>query len=205
MNKKIALFGCLGLIGIVVIIAIICGSWGISTHNEMVAEQESATTAWANVQSTYQRRNDLIKNLEEVVMGAGDLELAEVKAMMEARSRAGSVMLDPTKMTAEQMQEYQRLQGDVTTALSRLMVVNERYPELKANERYGEMIVELEGTENRINEARNHYNAAVQKYNTLIRRFPASLIAGLAGFDKMIKFEAEAGAEKAPELNMRRQ
>ena len=190
------------LITIIAIVAVIIviGMWAAGAYNSMVTVQEKATTAWSNVQSTYQRRADLIPNLVETVKGYAAHEKETLEGVVNARSKATSVNIDPENMTPDKLKEFQQAQGELSTALGRLIAIQENYPDLKANENFKELQVQLEGTENRINEARNTFNAAVQEYNVTIRRFPKSLLAGMFGFDKMSKFEAEAGAEKAPQV-----
>ncbi len=187
------------LIGIIVAVVVI-GMWAASSYNSMVGVQEEATTALANVQSTYQRRADLIPNLVETVKGYAAHEKETLEGVVNARSKATQVTLDPTNMTPEKMQQFQQAQGELGAALGRLIAISENYPDLKANENFRDLQVQLEGTENRINEARNKYNAVVQNYNVVIRSFPKNILAGMFGFDKMTKFEAEAGAEKAPQV-----
>ena len=188
-----------GLIGIIAAVVII-GAWAASAYNGMVKEQEKATTALANVQSTYQRRADLIPNLVEVVKGYAEHEKGTFEAVVNARAKATQITLDPTNLTPEKLQEYQKAQGELGAALGRLIAVQENYPDLKANENFKDLQAQLEGTENRINEARNKFNAVVQQYNVVIRSFPKNILAGIFGFDKMSKFEAEAGAESAPKV-----
>ena len=192
MNKKV-------IIGIVVAIVLI-GGWAISAYNGMVSSEEEATTAFANLQSTYQRRADLIPNLVETVKGYAAHEKETLEGVVAARSKATSVNIDPDNMTPEKMKQFQDAQGELTAAIGRLIAIQENYPDLKANENFRDLQVQLEGTENRINEARNTYNKKVQDYNVMIRRFPNTLFAGMFGFEKMEKFEAEAGAEKAPQV-----
>ncbi|MBR6866604.1 MAG: LemA family protein [Prevotella sp.] len=188
-----------GLIGIIVAVVVI-GGWAASAYNSMVGEQEKATTALANVQSAYQRRADLIPNLVETVKGYAAHEKQTLEDVVAARSKATSITLDPENMTPEKLKEFQQAQGELGSALGRLIAIQENYPDLKANENFRDLQVQLEGTENRINEARNTFNAVVQNYNTVIRSFPKNILAGMFGFDKMDKFEAEAGAEKAPQV-----
>lgn len=188
-----------GTIGIIAAVVII-GMWAASAYNSMVSEQENATTALANVQSAYQRRADLIPNLVEVVKGYAEHEKGTFEAVVNARAKATQITLDPTNLTPEKLQEYQKAQGELGAALGRLIAVQENYPDLKANENFKDLQVQLEGTENRINEARNKFNAVVQQYNVVIRSFPKNILAGIFGFDKMNKFEAEAGAESAPKV-----
>ena len=187
------------LIGIIAAVVII-GAWAASAYNGMVGEQESATTAAANVQSAYQRRADLIPNLVETVKGYASHEKETLEGVVNARAKATSINIDTDDLTPEKLQQFQQAQGELSQALGRLIAVSEAYPDLKANENFRDLQVQLEGTENRINEARNKYNTAVQNYNLKIRRFPNSLLSGIFGFDKMTKFEAEAGAQKAPEV-----
>ena len=187
------------LIGIAVVVVIIFG-WIKSTYNGMVNAEETATTALANVQSAYQRRADLIPNLVEVVKGYASHEKETLEGVVAARSKATQVTLDPANMTPEKLKEFQQAQGELGAALGRLIAIQENYPDLKANENFRDLQVQLEGTENRINEARNLFNGVVQQYNIVIRKFPKNLLAGMFGFEKMDKFEAEAGAEKAPQV-----
>ena len=183
------------LIGIAVA-AIVIFLWVKGTYNGMVTVEEEATTALANVQSAYQRRADLIPNLVEVVKGYAAHEKETFEGVVNARAKATSIQLN-----ADNIEEFQKAQGELSSALGRLIAVGEAYPELKANENFRELQVQLEGTENRINEERNKANKAIQDYNVNIRRFPSNLLAGMFGFDKMNKFEAEAGAEKAPKVS----
>ena len=182
------------LIGIAVVVIVIFG-WVKSNYNGMVGVEEEATTALANVQSAYQRRADLIPNLVEVVKGYAAHEKETFESVVNARAKATSITLD-----ADNIEEFQKAQGELSSALGRLIAVGEAYPELKANENFRELQVQLEGTENRINEERNKANLKIQNYNISIRRFPSNLLAGMFGFEKMNKFEAEAGAEKAPQV-----
>ena len=187
------------LIGIIAAVVII-GGWAVSAYNGMVSEQEKATTAFANVQSAYQRRADLIPNLVETVKGYAAHEKETLEGVVNARSKATQMTVDPENLTPEKLQEYQKAQGELGAALGRLIAISESYPDLKANENFRDLQVQLEGTENRINEARNKFNEVVQQYNVVIRSFPKNILAGIFGFDKMSKFEAEAGAEKAPQV-----
>ena len=190
--KKTLLF----IIAIVVLIAL----WAMSAYNGMIGVQENATQAAADVQSAYQRRADLIPNLVETVKGYAQHEENTLKEVTEARTRATSITIDPSNMTAEQMKEFQKAQSDLSSSLGRLIAVAENYPDLKANEKFRDMQNQLEGSENRINEARNKYNAAVTDYNKNIRSFPNNIFAGMFGFKTMEKFAAESGAEKAPKV-----
>ena len=186
-------------IGIIAAVVII-GGWAVSAYNGMVGVQEEATTALANVQSAYQRRADLIPNLVETVKGYAAHEQGTFEAVVNARAKATQITLDPTNLTPEKLQEFQKAQGELGSALGRLIAVQENYPDLKANENFKDLQVHLEGTENRINEARNKFNAVVQNYNVVIRSFPKNILAGMFGFDKMTKFEADADAQKAPQV-----
>ena len=188
-----------GTIGIIAAVVVI-GMWAASAYNKMVGEQENATTALANVQSAYQRRADLIPNLVETVKGYAAHEKETLEGVVNARSKATQMTVDPENLTPEKLQEYQKAQGELGAALGRLIAISESYPDLKANENFRDLQVQLEGTENRINEARNKFNEVVQQYNVVIRSFPKNILAGIFGFDKMTKFEAEAGAEKAPQV-----
>lgn len=196
--------GCIAIIAVVLVavalVVFIGGVWGARAYNEMVKVQEQATTALANVQSAYQRRADLIPNLVETVKGYAAHEKETLEGVVNARTKATQITLDAESLTPEKLQEFQQAQGELGSALGRLIAIQENYPDLKANENFMNLQVQLEGTENRINEARNTYNNAVQNYNQLIRSFPKNIIAGLTGFDKMTKFEAAQGADKAPEV-----
>ena len=184
-------------IGIIAAVVIIC-IWAASAYNSMVSEQEKATTAFANVQSAYQRRADLIPNLVEVVKGYASHEKETFESVVAARAKATQVTVDPTNLTPEKLKEFQQAQGELGSALGKLIAIQENYPELKANENFRDLQAQLEGTENRINEARNSFNGVVQQYNIVIRKFPKNILAGIFGFNTMDKFEADAGAEKAP-------
>ena len=186
-------------IGIIAAVVIIC-MWAASAYNSMVSEQEKATTAFANVQSAYQRRADLIPNLVEVVKGYAAHEKETFESVVAARAKATQITVDPSNLTADKLKEFQKAQGELGSALGRLLAVQENYPELKANENFRDLQSQLEGTENRINEARNKFNGVVQQYNIVIRKFPKNILAGIFGFNTMDKFEAEAGAENTPKV-----
>jgi LemA protein len=164
----------------------------------MVTMNEAVTSQWGNVETTYQRRSDLIPNFVNTVKGAANFEQTTLTQVIEARSKATSVTIDPTKMTAENMQQFQQAQGQVSSALSKLMVVVEKYPELKATQNFRDLQVELEGTENRISVERRKFNDVAREYNTYIKRFPQNFIAGMYGFQAKPYFDAVEGAEKAP-------
>lgn len=193
MNKKLIII--IVVVAVIVVTALAIVMWAAGVYNGMVNVEEEATTALANVQSSYQRRADLIPNLVETVKGYATHEKETLEGVITARSKATDVTL-----TTDNIQEYQKVQGELSQALGRLIAISEAYPELKANESFQSLQVQLEGTENRINVARNQYNEAVQLYNVTIRRFPNSLLAGIFGFEKMNKFEAAIGSETAPQV-----
>jgi LemA protein len=174
--------------------------WGTKNYNQMVTLQEGVTSQWGNVETQYQRRADLIPNFVETVKGAAAFEQETLTRVIEARANATKVTLDPTKMTAENMQQFQAAQGELSSALSRLMVVVEKYPELKATQNFRDLQVELEGTENRISVERRKFNEVALSFNTYIRRFPQNFIAGMFGFTVRPYFESMEGAEKAPQV-----
>lgn len=176
-------------------------SWGKGFNNTAVNLKESATKTWANVESSYQRRNDLIGNLVKTVQGAADFEKGTLTAVIEARAKATSITIDPTNITPEQLAQFNKVQGGLSGALKSLLVTVERYPELKANQNFLELQSQLEGTENRINVARDRFNETVEPYNNHVKEFPNSILAGFLNFDEMTYFKAEAGSEKAPDVN----
>ncbi len=189
------------IVWVVIAVVVILGMGACGAYNGMVQKQESATTALADVQATYQRRADLIPNLAKTVQAYAKHEKETFEAVTKARAAVSQIKLDANNLTPEKLKEFQSAQGELSQALGRVMVVAERYPELKASENFKSLQIQLEGTENRINEARQKYNAAVQDYNQDVRKFPNVLFAGVFGFERMSKFEAATGAEKAPELN----
>ena len=182
----------------VVILALVL--WGVSGYNSLVGMDEEVNGKWANVETQYQRRSDLLPNLVSTVKGYAAHEKSTLEAVMAARSQATQVKIDPSNCTPQQLAAYQKAQGDVTTALGKLLAISENYPQLKANENFLELQSQLEGTENRINTARRDFNEAAKGYNTTIRRFPKNILAGMFGFAKKAYFEAEQGAEKAPKV-----
>ena len=167
-------------------------------YNSMVQLDEQVTSQWGQVQNVYQRRTDLIPNLVASVKGAANFEKETLTQVIEARAKATSVQVDPTKLTPEAIQQFQASQSGLSSALGRLMVVVEKYPELKANQNFLELQSQLEGTENRISVERMKFNQVTEQYNTKIRSFPNNLTAGMFGFEKKGYFQAEAGANKAP-------
>ena len=174
--------------------------WGIGSYNGLVNMDEEVQNKWANVETQYQRRADLIPNLVNTVKGYAAHEKQTLEEVVAARSRATQLTIDAAEATPEQMARYQKAQGEVSQALGRLLMVAENYPQLKANENFLELQSQLEGTENRINVARKDFNDAAKKFNMSIRRFPKSIIASMCGFEKRSYFEAEAGADKAPKV-----
>lgn len=171
-----------------------------SSYNSMVAQDEAVGTAWSNVENQYQRRSDLIPNLVNTVKGYAAHEKETFDAVVSARAKATQTTVSIDDLTPEKIQAYQRAQGEVGSALSRLLAVTENYPELKANENFKELQAQLEGTENRISVERRKFNETARSYNTAIRKFPRNIVAGLFGFEKHPYFEAEEGSEKAPEV-----
>lgn len=172
----------------------------ISLYNGLVTMRESVNNAWANVESQYQRRADLVPNLVSTVQGAADFEKSTLQAVVDARARATSIQVDPNKLTPEKLQEFQQAQGALSTAIGRLLAVAENYPQLQAVAAFRDLQAQLEGTENRINEARRQFNEAAQSYNAGIQRFPRVIFARLFGFTPRGYFQSEAGAEKAPKV-----
>ena len=176
--------------------------YGISVNNSLVTAEEGVNAAWAQVENQYQRRADLIPNLVNTVQGAADFESETLQDVIEARSRATSVNIDANDLNNPQaFQQFQEAQGQLSGALSRLLVTVERYPELQANQNFRDLQAQLEGTENRISTERMRFNQAAQAYNTSIRRFPTSVIASITGFEQKQYFQAEQGAEQAPEVD----
>lgn len=188
-----------GLI-ITIVVIVLVALWGILSYNGLVEMDEKVSNRWANVETQYQRRSDLIPNLVNTVKGYAKHESQTLEAVMAARSQATQVKIDPSNCTPQQLAAYQKAQGDVTTALGKLLAITENYPDLKANQNFLELQSQLEGTENRINVARKDFNDSAKEYNTSLRRFPRNIIASMFGFEKRNYFEAEVGAEKAPKV-----
>lgn len=176
---------------------------GVGIYNGLVGNQQSVDGAWANVSSSYQRRADLIPNLVKTVQGSANFEKSVLENVTNARASVGKVTLDTSKapVTEEQLQEFQKAQNSMGGALSRLLVVSENYPDLKASASFRDLQAQIEGTENRINVDRNKFNEAVQSYNASIKKVPAVFFAAILGFQPRPYFKADAGAEKAPEVN----
>ena len=183
---------------IVIGILVIIFGMGSCSYNGMVKQDEDVKSKWGTVESQYQRRADLIPNLVATVKGVANFEQSTLVQVTDARARATSITVDPSKLTPDAIQKYQAAQGQLSTALGRLLVASENYPELKANENFSALQAQLEGTENRINFARDDFNTAVQDYNSKILSFPSNLIAGIGGFTPKGYFQAEAGSDKAP-------
>ena len=184
------------IIAVVAVLAI----WGVTSYNGLVKMDESVNTAWSNVENQYQRRADLIPNLVNTVKGYATHEKETLEAVMAARSKATQMTIDADNLTPEKLQAYQKAQGEIGSALGRLLAITEAYPDLKANENFKELQAQLEGTENRISVERRNFNETARSYNTAIRTFPKTIIAGMCGFEKRPYFEAEEGANKAPEV-----
>lgn len=182
----------------VIAVALFVAAWGARVYNSMVNLDEGVNNAWANVEIQYQRRADLIPNLVNTVKGYATHEQSTLEAVMNARSRATSVTIDPSNLTPQKLQEFQAAQGEISSALGRLLVISENYPDLKANEQFQELQAQLEGTENRITVARKNYNDEARMYNTVIRTFPKNIFAGMLGFTQRAYFQAASGAETAP-------
>lgn len=195
MSKKWIPWAVIGGIVLVIILTI------ASSYNGLVTKREEVRNQFANLESQYQRRSDLVPNLVSTVKGSADFEQDTLNQVVEARAKATSVQVDPTNLSADQMQQFQSAQGELSSALSRLLVVVENYPQLKTTEAFRDLQVQLEGTENRIAVARRDYNEASRTYNTAIKRFPTNVTAIVFGFDEVVYFEADEGTEKAPSVN----
>ncbi len=192
-----------GIIAIIVLIvlAVVLVGWYVSTNNKLVDMKGQASKQWANVESSYQRRSDLIGNLVKTVQGAADFERETLSDVIEARAKATSTTIDANNITPEQLAEFQQAQTGLSSALSRLLVTVERYPDLKANQNFLELQSQLEGTENRINVERNRFNELAGEYNIKIQQIPTNIIASIANFDPMALFSSNPGSENAPEVN----
>ena len=188
------------IIGVIVLLVILLYSSIKGTYNNMVTLDEGVTSQWAQVENVYQRRADLIPNLVATVKGYAEHEKETLEGVIEARAKATSVSIDPSKLNAASLQQFQAAQDGLSSALARLMVVVERYPDLKANQNFLELQTQLERTENRIAVERRNFNNAAQTYNTYIRKFPKNIYASFFGFEKKTYFKAQEGAEQAPEV-----
>ncbi|EHQ25383.1 LemA family protein [Mucilaginibacter paludis] len=182
------------------LIAMVALSLSSCSYNTMTSMDENVKAKWGQVENDYQRRADLIPNLVATVKGAANFEKSTLTDVINARAKATSVQVDPTKLTPESIQKFQAAQGELSSALGRLLVVTENYPDLKSNQNFLALQAQLEGTENRITVARRDFNLAVQEYNSKIRSFPANLTAKMFGFTEKGYFQAEPGSEKAPKV-----
>ena len=187
-------------IAIIVVLLFAGYSWVKGTYNTMVTQDEGVKTAWSQVENQYQRRMDLIPNLVNTVKGYATHEKETLEGVVSARAEATKTTIDPSNLNEESMKKFQAAQGELSSALSRLMLVIERYPDLKDNQNFSELQAQLEGTENRISVERKRFNETAQSYNTYIRSFPTNILAGMFGFQPKAYFSAESGAEKAPKV-----
>ncbi|WP_207495508.1 LemA family protein [Aridibaculum aurantiacum] len=186
---------------IIILAAIlILGGCGCGSYNSLVSQDEQVKNSWANVQSEYQRRSDLIPNLVRTVQGEANFEKSTLENVINARARATQLTVNPDDLTPERLEQFQQAQGQLSQALGRLLMVTENYPTLQANQAFRGLQTQLEGTENRIKVARNDFNREVATYNTSVRRFPTNIFAGMMGFRPRSPFQAEAGSERAPEV-----
>jgi len=196
--------GCLG-VGVIgfIVLAIIIGITWAGTYNKLVAGKQAVDAQWAEVENQYQRRADLIPNLVQTVSGAANFEKSTLTEIVQARASVGQVKLDPNQAPADaaQLQKFEQAQGQLGAALSRLLVVSERYPDLKSNQNFQDLQAQLEGTENRITTARNHFNQAAQGYNTMVQSFPTNFIAGFSGFTTRPYFQAKEGSDVPPPVH----
>ena len=183
-----------------IVALVACVSLNSCGYNTMTEKEEAVNKAWSNVENQYQRRSDLIPNLVNTVKGYAQHEQSTLTAVLEARSKATQITVNADDLTPEKLKEYQQAQGQVTSALGKLLAITEAYPDLKANENFKELQAQLEGTENRISVERRNFNEVVGSYNTYIRKFPQNIVASIFGFEKRAYFEAEAGSENAPKV-----
>ena len=191
-----------GVIILIVVAVVVLGifMWVKSTYNGLVTKQESVESAWSQVQNVYQRRAVLVPNLVATVKGYAAHEKETLEGVVNARSKATQMSIDPTKLDEESLKKFQSAQGELGNAIGRLLMITENYPDLKANENFKELQAQLEGTENRITVERQKFNESAKEYNTQIRHFPANIIAGMFGFDRKPYFEAKEGADEAPKV-----
>ena len=190
-------------VGILLLILFMGGCYSCNTQRSLVNKDEAVKSAWANVQTQYQRRADLIDNLVATVKGAANFEKSTLEAVVNARAQATQTKIDVSNLSPEKVAEFQRAQGQLSGAIGRLLVTMEKYPELKATDAFRDLQAQLEGTENRIKVSRNDFNTAVQDYNTSVKRFPMVLFSGIFGFKEKGFFTAEVGAEKAPTVDFK--
>lgn len=188
------------VVGILLIVVLVGYNFFVSRYNQMVMLDEDVNTAWAQVETQYQRRYDLIPNLVNTVKGFAEQEREVLVGVTEARAKASSIQIDPANLTEESMQQFSQAQSQLNGALSRLLVTVERYPDLKSNQNFLELQAQLEGTENRISVERNRFNETAKAYNTYIRRFPTSMLAGMYGFERKPLFQADEEAQTAPKV-----
>jgi LemA protein len=190
------------IIGLVVLGVIVFGlfQWGVGFNNTAIKLNENVSESWGNVETAYQRRNDLIGNLVKTVQGAADYEKETLTSVIEARAKATSVNIDPTNITPEQLEQFNQVQGGLSGALKSLLVTVERYPDLKANQNFLKLQDELASTENQILTARTRYNEAIKPFNNHVKTFPNVILAGFLNFDGKPYFNAEAGADQAPDV-----
>jgi LemA protein len=198
------LLGCAGLliVGIIVLVIVVGAMWA-DNYNKLVSLKQGVDSQWAEVENQYERRADLIPNLVNTVSGAANFEKSTLTDIVQARASVGQVKLDPSKAPTDpaQLQQFEAAQGQLGNALSRLLVVSENYPDLKANQNFIDLQAQLEGTENRITTARNYFNQAAQSYNTAVQSFPSNFVAGMSGFTTRPYFQAKAGSDVPPTVN----
>ena len=195
--------GCLIAVAVLALVVVLSGLWLAGRYNKMVelrSGENGYEKVWADVQAQYQRRSDLIPNLVATVKGYADFEQKTLTDVVEARAKATQITVDPSQLTPAALEQFQSAQGELSPALGRLMVVAERYPDLKANQNFLELQSQLEGTENRISVARQRFNQAASAYNAYILKFPSNLIAGMFGFDRATLFQADESAQAAPKV-----
>lgn len=189
------------IVAIIAFIVLLVGCGGCNTYNSLINEDENVKNKWGAVQSQYQRRADLIPNLVNTVKGEANFERGTLTDVINARARATQLTVNPDDLTPEKVKQFQEAQGQLSQALGRLLMVTENYPNLRANEAFRNLQVQLEGTENRITVARNDYNNSVQTYNVKVRRFPSNIFAGMLGFSPKAPFEADPGTRNAPTVD----
>lgn len=191
-----------GLTITIIIVIVVLGIllWAKNSYNSLVSQDEKVSAAWSQVENVYQRRADLIPNLVATVKGYAEHESATLESVVEARAKATQTTVNPGQLSAEEVAAFQQAQGELSQALGRLLMIQENYPDLKANQNFLELQAQLEGTENRISTERMKFNEAARQYNTLVRRFPTNIIASMFNFGTKGYFEASEGSEKAPEV-----
>ena len=188
-------------IGVIVLIVIILYSTLKGAYNNMVTKGEDTQSKWSQVESQYQRRTDLYNSVVKVIQGSAQFEQSTLREVIEARSRATSINVDPSKLTPESIQQFQQAQDQLSSAFNKLMVVVERYPDLQTTAQFRDFQTQIEGTENRINKARDDFNLSVQDFNTYIKKFPNNLLAGMFGFSEKGYFKSNPGTENPPDIN----